>query len=122
MRTTDSSNTVCPFENELKRAFSPGALNKGWCGDITYIRTNEGWLYVASVIDLGSRRLLGAAMGPSMEASLVVAALQKAIQAAKPPPGVIFHSDQGSQYNSRAFRDCLVRHQMLGSMSQRGVC
>lgn len=120
--TTDSSQTTQPFPNHLKRAFTPGSINQAWCGDITYIRTDEGWLYVASVLEIGSRRLLGVALAPTMEASLVVAALEKACQAAKPKPGCIFHSDQGAQYNSRQFRECLSRHQMIGSMSERGVC
>lgn len=120
--TTDSSQTVRPFDNLLKRAFNPGTLDRYWCGDITYIRTNEGWIYAASVIDLGSRRALGLAIGPNMEASLVVAALEMAVQASNPKPGVIFHSDQGSQYNSQLFRNCLSKYQMLGSMSARGVC
>ena len=122
VRTTDSSQTLHPFPNLLKRDFRPGRLNRFWCGDITYIHTDQGFLYLATVEDLGSRRILGYSLSTSIDAKLVISALEDAYFVARPKDGVIFHCDQGSQYNSRAFRAQLASHRMIGSMSERGQC
>lgn len=120
--TTDSSGTTDPFPNVLNRDFAPGAINKRWVSDITYIRTREGWLYVITYTDLGSRRILSLVLADNMEANGVIMALNLAHKAAGCPTGVIAHSDQGSQYSSRAFREALSKNRMIGSMSGRGVC
>ena len=100
-------NSLAP--DLIKRAFSPEAheLDTAWCGDITYIRTWEGWLYLATVIDLASRRVVGFAMADHMRADLVCDALEMAIEQRKPAAGLIFHTDRGSQYTSEHFRQLL---------------
>uniref|UniRef100_UPI000380FAB0 IS3 family transposase n=1 Tax=Thiofilum flexile TaxID=125627 RepID=UPI000380FAB0 len=91
-------------------------------GDITYVWTEEGWLYLAVLLDLYSRQVIGWAMGVYMTAQLVCDALQMAIGARQPPNGVIVHSDRGSQYCSHAHRTLLERYQLKGSMSAKGNC
>lgn len=95
------------------------ALNRVWVGDITYIPTREGFLYLSTVLDLASRRCIGWAMRDTMEVDLVLSALREARQ---PAPGVIFHSDRGSQFASAAHRTELAAHGMLASMSGKGDC
>ena len=106
----------------LGRQFQPGKLNLNtcWAGDITYVRTWEGWLYLASVIDLGSRRVVGWAMADHMRAELVCEALEMAISSRRPGPELIFHSDRGSQYTSRQFGDLLASQGVRQSLS-RGI-
>ena len=91
----------------IKRAFSPDAyeLDTAWCGDITYVRTWEGWLYLATVIDLASRKVVGFAMADHMRADLVCDALEMALEQRQPEPGVTFHSDRGSQYTGEVVRE-----------------
>ena len=120
--TTNSEDTKTPFENLLSRQFEPGTLNKVWTSDITYIWTTEGWAYVSTFIDLGSRRVLGACFADNMATPMVVAALESALKAARPPKGLVVHSDQGSQYNSASYRSTLEHHGLLGSMSSKGEC
>lgn len=120
--TTDSGSTKDPFENLVARQFEPGELNKAWTSDITYIGTDEGWAYVSTFIDLGSRRVLGACFADNMATPMVVAALESALKLAKPEKGLIVHSDQGSQYNSAAYRTVLERNGLLGSMSRKAQC
>ena len=110
--------------DRLGRAFDPAShdLDRIYVGDITYIRTYEGWLYLASVIDLASRRVVGFAMADHMRASLVCDALRMAIELRHPKPGFLFHSDRGSQYTSRAFRDLLAEHDGLQSLSRPRQC
>ena len=98
------------------------ALNQVWVGDITYIPTREGFLYLSTVLDLGSRRCVGWAMRDTMEVDLVLSALRMAREARQPAPGLIFHSDRGSQYASAAHRTELAAHGMLASMSGKGDC
>jgi transposase InsO family protein len=93
-----------------------------WTSDITYIWTTEGWAYVSTFIDLGSRRVLGACFADNMATPMVVAALESALKAARPPKGLVVHSDQGSQYNSASYRSTLEHHGLLGSMSSKGEC
>ena len=108
--------------NVLDRAFSPEAPNKVWATDITYIRTYEGWLYLAAVTDLYSRQIGGWAMRPTMTTDLVLQALLAAVWRRKPVPGVIVHSDQGSQFTSDDWQAFLKAHGMVASMSRRGNC
>jgi transposase InsO family protein len=122
VHTTDSKHDLPVFENVLNREFNPRAPNQAWVADITYIRTRTGWLYLAAVLDLFSRKVVGWAMAPNMPAELVCSALQMAITQRQPPAGLIVHSDRGSQYASEAYRDLLVRHQLQGSMSRKGNC
>jgi transposase InsO family protein len=93
-----------------------------WGSDITYLPTQDGWLYLAVVVDLFSRKIVGWAMASTMETSLVATALTMAIGRRQPPPGLLHHSDRGSQYASQPYQALLQRHQMVGSMSRRGNC
>jgi putative transposase len=122
VHTTDSKHNLPVFENVLDRQFAPAKANHAWVADITYIRTGSGWLYLAAVLDLYSRKVIGWTMAPSMPAELVCTALQMAICQRQPPPGLIVHSDRGSQYASQAYRDLLDRHRLIGSMSRKGNC
>jgi putative transposase len=122
VHTTDSKHNLRVFENVLDRQFAPAGANHAWVADITTIRTGSGWLYLAAVLDLYSRKVVGWAMAPSMPAELVCTALQMAICQRRPPPGLIVHSDRGCQYASQAYRDLLDRHRLIGSMSRQGNC
>lgn len=97
-------------------------LNQAWVGDITYIRTWQGWAYLATVIDLASRRVVGFAVADHMRASLVQEAMEMAFKSRRPAPGLIFHSDRGSQYTSTAFRELLARHHVRQSLSRPRQC
>ena len=110
--------------DRLGRAFAPGsvALDRVYVGDITSIRTHEGWLYLATCIDLASRRVVGFSMADHMRASLVVDALASAIRTRCPEPGFVFHSDRGSQYTSGDFRALLEAHQARQSLSRPRQC
>ena len=119
--TTDSKHNLPIAPNLLNRNFQPGQPNAVWSSDITYIQTDEGWLYLAAVIDLHSRQVVGWSMQPHMQASLVTDALRMAWFRRRPEPGLIFHSDRGSQYCSHAFRDALVGYGMQSSMSRKGT-
>jgi len=120
--TTDSKHNLPIAPNLLNRNFQPGQPNAVWTSDITYIQTDEGWLYLAAVIDLHSRQVVGWSMQPHMQANLVTDALRMAWFRRKPEPGLIFHSDRGSQYCSHAFREALVGYGMQSSMSRKGNC
>jgi putative transposase len=122
IHTTDSHHTLPIADNVLNRQFKPVAANMSWVADITYIRTRSGWLYLAAVMDLFSRKIVGWAMAPSLPAELVCSALQMAITQRNPPPGLIVHSDRGSQYASEAHRALLTRHGLRASMSRQGNC
>lgn len=108
----------------IKRAFAPEAheLDTAWCGDITYIRTWEGWLYLATVIDLASRRVVGFAMADHMRADLVCDAMEMATEQRRPAAGLTFHSDRGSQYTSEKFRELLADHEIVQSLSRPRQC
>ncbi|UXW39853.1 IS3 family transposase [Xanthomonas oryzae pv. oryzae] len=106
--TTDSRHDLPVAANVLDRRFKPSAADQAWVADITYIRTERGWLYLAAVLDLYSRKIVGWAMAPSMPAELVWCALQMAIVLRQPKPGLIMHTDRGSQYASQAHRDLLA--------------
>lgn len=106
--TTNSNHKKPVFENVLNRAFSPSAPDRAYVSDITYIWTQEGWLYLAVVIDLFSRKVVGWSMGSRMKASLVCDALKMAPWQRKPEPGLIVHSDRGTQYASHEYCNLLT--------------
>lgn len=108
--------------NRLNREFTPEKPNQVWCGDITYIWAQGRWHYLAAVLDLHARRVIGWAFSPKPDAELVIKALDMAYEQRGKPQQVLFHSDQGSQYASRLFRQRLWRYRMEQSMSRRGNC
>jgi putative transposase len=108
--------------NVLDRQFARGAANKVWASDMTYIHTRRGWAYLAVVLDIGSRKVVGWQTGPVMDESLVLAALQQAIDERKPPPGLIHHSDRGTQYTGQAHRQLLAANDIVCSLSRPGNC
>ena len=122
IHTTDSCHALPIADNVLNRQFEPAAANVSWVADITYIRTRSGWLYLAAVMDLYSRKIVGWAMAPNMPAELACSALQMAITQRKPSPGLIVHSDRGSQYASDPYRALLTHHKLCASMSRKGNC
>jgi putative transposase len=122
VHTTDSRHELPVAGNVLARRFRPGCPNEAWASDITYIRTRSGWMYLAVVLDLFSRKIVGWAMAPSMPAQLVCTALNLAIGSRQPAPGLLVHSDRGSQYASQAHTELLSRHGLVCSMSRKGNC
>ena len=110
--TTKSKNTLQPAGNLLERNFSSKAVNQKWVGDVTYVRTSEGWLYLASVMDLFSRKLIGYAMGNRNNADLACKALQMAVTRRQQPKDLIYHSDRGSVYASKDFKNLLALNQI----------
>jgi len=118
--TGGKPSVVAP--NQLQRKFNQVHPNQVWVTDITYIRTHEGWLYLAVVIDLFSRQVIGWSMQPRMQTDLVLNALIAAVWRRKPKKKVIVHSDQGSQYSSYEWQDFLSAHNLEASMSRRGNC
>ena len=122
--TTDSNHDHPIAPNLLAREFAVTSvgLNQVWIADITYLPTREGTLYLATLLDLGSRRCVGWAMRETIEVDLVLSALQMAQAARRPEPGLIHHSDRGSQYTSGAYRAALATHGMIASMSGKGDC
>lgn len=120
--TTQSEHAFPVAPNTLNRNFYPSAPNKVWAGDITYIQTLAGWAYLAVVIDLYSRRVVGWALGSRMTTDLVLSALGQALAHRDVAPGLIFHSDQGSQYAANAYRETLEGQGLEASMSRKGNC
>mgnify|MGYP002360792767 FL=1 len=120
--TTDSNHLLPVFENQLNRQFTVARPDQVYVCDITYIWTQEGWLYLAVVIDLFSRKVVGWSMSSRMKAALVCDALRMAIWLRQPPPGLIVHSDRGSQYAGKAYRNLLKAYGFVGSMSRLGNC
>jgi putative transposase len=121
-RTTDSAHPHPVAPNLLNRSFRVGRPDAAWVGDISYIPTAEGWLYLATLMDLFSRRIVGWQMADHVRSELTCEALQMAIDRRAPAPGLICHSDRGVQYACRQYRSLLDRHGMIGSMSRRGDC
>jgi len=121
-RTTDSNHRCRVAPDRLQRQFVIDRINRVWLGDISYIRSEEGWLYLATVMDLCSRRIVGWAMNDRISSELTCAALRMAIELRRPEPGLICHSDRGSQYACAAYRQLLTRHGLVCSMSRRGNC
>jgi transposase InsO family protein len=120
--TTDSNHNKSIAPNLLQREFKVTAPNTAYVGDITYIPTREGWLYLAVVIDLFSRAVVGYSMGSRMTVNLVNNALLMAIWKRKPAKGLIFHSDRGSQYAPDSYCNILTTHGIRASMSRKGNC
>jgi transposase InsO family protein len=120
--TTDSKHSFAVAENLLDREFFSAAPNQVWVSDITYIWTLEGWLYLAAVIDLHSRMVVGWSMSERLDRSLALNALSMAIGHRNPKPGLIHHSDRGCQYASDDYRAALQKREMLCSMSRKGDC
>ena len=120
--TTNSNHKLPLFDNLLKRQFDVAEPDQVYASDITYIWTQEGWLYLAVVIDLYSRKVVGWSMSSRMPAQLVCDALTMAIWLRRPKSGLIHHSDRGSQYASKAFRKLLKDNGFKGSMSRKGDC
>lgn len=120
--TTDSRHKLPIAPNLLGQRFTATAPNQVWVGDITYIWTAEGWAYLAVLLDLYSRRVVGWALRKSLNRELAVAALQHALTRRKPPPGLTHHTDRGSQYASHEYRGLLDEHGLRCSMSAAGNC
>lgn len=120
--TTDSKHALRVAPNLLERRFTVARPDAVWVSDITYIWTREGWMYLAVVIDLFSRKVVGWSLGKRMTVDLVCAALDAAVRLHRPRRCLVFHSDRGSQYASAAFRRRLWRYGMRQSMSRKGDC
>jgi putative transposase len=120
--TTDSHHDQPIAPNRLPKLPAPSAPNQIWVGDITYIPTDEGWLYLAGILDLYSRRLAGWAMSQHIDTELILAAWNMARTQSQPPPGLVFHSDRGVQYASHGYRLALQQAQSIASMSRKGNC
>jgi putative transposase len=120
--TTDSRHSLPIAPNRLEQNFTTERPDQVWTADITYLATGEGWLYLAMVLDLHTRQIVGWAMRERMTEDLVIDALRMAWFRRRPKPGVIFHSDRGSQFCSQAFRAELGKYGMLASMSRKGNC
>ena len=122
IRTTDSKHSLPIAPNRLNQCFEVDRPDVVWTTDITYIYTGQGWLYLAVVIDLFSRRIVGWSMAPSLGRTLVIDALKMAIAVRNPHKGLIHHSDRGSQYASRDYQKLLRKNKMVSSMSRKGNC
>jgi putative transposase len=120
--TTRSEKGQEVAENLLNRNFSVPAANRAWVSDITYVATSEGWIYLCSVLDLYSRRVVGWALSCDLSAELVLAAVAMAVMRRRPPKGLMFHSDRGVQYTSSQFKAFVDGHGFIQSMSRRGDC
>jgi len=120
--TTDSAHNKPVAPNVLDRRFDGWQVDQAWVADITYIATAEGWLYLACIMDLASRKIVGWSMSERMKADLVCQALKSAYWRRKPPAGLIMHSDRGSQYASDSHRQLIKDYAMTQSMSRRGNC
>jgi transposase InsO family protein len=120
--TTDSRHSLPIAPNRLARQFQPEARHQAWTMDITYIPTDEGWLYLALVEDLYSRKIVGWAMSERIDSELVTAALNMALEQERPGVGLLAHSDRGVQYASDHFQALLARHRIVCSMSRKANC
>ena len=121
-RTTNSRHTHAPAPNLLAQQPAPTGPNQTWVTDITCVLTGEGWLYLAAVVDLWSRRVVGWACGPTMHVSLVLTALRQALAQRRPPAGLLHHSDRGSQYAAHEYIAALAAAGLVASMSRAGNC
>jgi transposase InsO family protein len=122
IRTTDSNHDQPIAPNRLAQLPAPSAPNQIWVGDITYIHTEEGWLYLAGIMDCYSRRIVGWAMDQNIDTQLILAAWNMAQTHRQPPPELVFHSDRGCQYASADYRLALAQSQTLASMSRKACC
>lgn len=122
VQTTDSNHDEPIAPNRLAAGPAPSAPNQSWVSDITYIETDEGWLYLAGVLDLHSRKIVGWAMSERIDTPLVLDALHMALLHREPPPNLLCHSDRGVQYASAAYRAALAQAGCLASMSRKANC
>jgi len=122
VQTTDSNHTNPIAPNVLNQQFTTTEPNKVWVTDITYVPCREGQLYLASVLDLYTRKIVGWKLGDQMTTDLILGALDKAYEAKKPAEGLLHHSDRGSQYTSEEYRKRLKKYKMKASMSRKGNC
>ena len=120
--TTDSRKSRYPAKNILNREFAAEQPNEKWVADVTYIPTREGWLFLATVLDLYSRKIVGWSMAHRLTSDLAQRALQHAVDARSPKPGLIVHSDRGKEYYAGEYQAFLNRHDFICSMSRRGDC
>lgn len=120
--TTDSAHQYPVVPNTLNRQFAVAAPNRVWAGDITYVWTAEGWLYLAVVLDLYSRRVIAWGMGSRLTQELAIVALTMAVTCRRPTGDVLHHTDRGSQYAATRYRQLLASHGLTASMSRRGNC
>jgi putative transposase len=121
-RTTTRDRELSVAPNRLKQDFTAAAPNQRWVADMTYVRTGEGWLYVAVILDLYSRKVVGWSTSARLQRDLVLEALKMAVGRRTPSSGLIHHSDRGSQYASLDFQEALKAHGIIGSMSGIGNC
>jgi putative transposase len=122
VRTTDSAHSLPTPKNVLDRDFAPKAPNLAWAGDVTFLPTGDGWLYLAVLLDLYSRRVVGWAMSERNDEKLTLAALEMALDQRQPKTGLIHHSDRGTTYASGAYQDVLAKRGIVCSMSRKGNC
>lgn len=125
IRTTDSAHDGTIVPNLLDRRFTLAdhpVPDRAWCGDLTYIPTREGWLFLSVLLDLSTRRVVGWATGATLATALPLRALERALRLRQPSPGLIHHTDRGSQYASAEYRSVLSRHGLVQSMSRKGDC
>lgn len=120
--TTQRKHGDAVADNLLNQNFNPTAPNEVWAGDITYLKTAEGWMYLAIVMDLFSRRIVGWHIDKRMTTDLVSQAIRKAVNLRQPPKGLVFHSDRGAQYTSQSFRNLLEGYGIRSSMGDVGAC
>ena len=121
-RTTDSDHAFNIAPNLLQQDFTASGPNQKWAGDITYVWTREGWVYLAVIIDLFSRRVVGWAISNRMKQDLALRALNMAIAIRRPPPGCVHHTDRGSHYCAHEYQKLLRKHGFKVSMSGKGNC
>ncbi|GAD77655.1 putative transposase [Vibrio azureus NBRC 104587] len=120
--TTKRKHSDAVADNLLNQNFNPVAPNQVWAGDVTYLKTGEGWMYLAIVMDLYSRRIAGWHIDKRMTTDLVSKAMMKAYNLRQPPKGLVFHSDRGSQYTSKRYRNLLTSYGIRASMGDVGAC
>ena len=120
--TTKRKHSDAVADNMLNQNFNPIGPNQVWAGDVTYLKTGEGWMYLAIVMDLYSRRIVGWCLDKRMTTDLISRALVKAYNLRRPPKGLVFHSDRGSQYTSRSFNKLLKKCDIRASMGDVGAC
>ena len=121
-RTTGADPTRAPAPNLVARDFTAAAPDRLWIGDITFVPTQEGWLYLAVLLDVYSRRVIGWAMADHLRAELALDALAMALHARRPSPGLVHHTDRGGQYTAAAYQDALAARGLVCSMSRAGEC
>ena len=121
-KTTDSDHSWKTPKNLLGRNFTSPEPDRVWVGDVTFLPTHQGWLYLAVLIDLYSRRVVGWAMSATNDENLTLAALQMALDQRQPDPGLLHHTDRGSTYASGAYQDVLAKNEIVCSMSRKGNC